>query len=127
TPKQIAKPFERKYNYQNYDAIEEYYKEKTLYLEDKSMYEVMETLLSQVLKASFQQGGQKKRDYSIDVTRTNAMMITEKRELTQLYSECYYIYLPKDLLGGTCPECFKEMQEKLTDIQKKEAKIKLEK
>ncbi|CAG8679639.1 1798_t:CDS:1 [Dentiscutata heterogama] len=66
-----------KYNYQNYDAIEEYYREETLYSEDESTYEVMETSLNQALEASFQEG-QGKKDYPIDTTRTNAMMITEK-------------------------------------------------
>ncbi|CAG8689261.1 17266_t:CDS:1, partial [Dentiscutata heterogama] len=72
-----------KYNYQNYDVIKEYYREETLYSEDESTYEVMETSLNQVLETSFQEG-QSKKDYPIDATRTNAMMITEKRGLTQL-------------------------------------------
>ncbi|CAG8522473.1 15605_t:CDS:2 [Dentiscutata heterogama] len=46
------------------------------------------------------------------------MIITEKRGLTQLYSECYYTYSPKDLLRRTCLECFEEMQKRLTEIQK---------
>ncbi|CAG8604345.1 10930_t:CDS:1, partial [Dentiscutata heterogama] len=75
-----------RYNYQNYDDIREYYREETLYSEDESTYEVMETSLSQALEASFQER-QRKKDYPIDATRTNAMMITEKRGLTQLYSE----------------------------------------
>ncbi|CAG8574855.1 16941_t:CDS:2, partial [Dentiscutata heterogama] len=72
-----------KYNYQNYNAIEEYYREETLYSEDESTYKVMETSLNQALEASFQDG-QSKKNYPIDATRTNAMMITEKRGLTQL-------------------------------------------
>ncbi|CAG8476993.1 4092_t:CDS:2 [Dentiscutata heterogama] len=72
-----------KYNYQNYDAIEEYYREETLYSEDESTYEVMETSLNQAFEASFQEG-QRKKDYPIDATRTNAIMITEKRGLIQL-------------------------------------------
>ncbi|CAG8714773.1 14875_t:CDS:2, partial [Dentiscutata heterogama] len=75
-----------KYNYQNYDVIEEYYREETLYSEDESIYKIMETSLNQALEASFQEG-QSKKDYPIDATRTNAMMITEKRGLTQLCSE----------------------------------------
>ncbi|CAG8512315.1 9904_t:CDS:1, partial [Dentiscutata heterogama] len=56
----------------------EYYREETLYSKDESIYEVMETSLSQALEASFQQEGQKKKDYPLNATRTNAMMITEK-------------------------------------------------
>ncbi|CAG8541536.1 15761_t:CDS:1, partial [Dentiscutata heterogama] len=52
--------------------------EETLYSEDESTYEVMATSLSQALEASFQQEGQKKKNYPIDTTRTNAMIITEK-------------------------------------------------
>ncbi|CAG8714429.1 9626_t:CDS:1, partial [Dentiscutata heterogama] len=42
-----------RYNYQNYNNIEEYYREETLYSEDESIYEVMETSLSQALEALF--------------------------------------------------------------------------